>query len=391
VISTTDITQLKLIETQLQRSQKLESLGVLAGGIAHDFNNLMGGIYGLIDLANEETDSKIVSAYLSKALATIDRARELTAQLLTFATGGAPVQTLTSLIPFIQDTTQITLNRLGLFCKFEIDTDLFSCKIDKNQIRQVINNIITNAKEAMPKDGIIEIIAKNVTLGNNDRCTLTAGNYVKISIKDSGIGIPEKTIPRIFDPFFTTKEKSHGLGLPTSYSIINRHGGVIDVESVVGKGSTFHIYLPASTDPRDASVVPAKKQTINGNDKGTIIVMDDEDVMRETISTVLESLGYSVVSKSDGREVLAFFIHQTKSQHTIAGLLLDLTVPGGMGGKAVVEEIRKIDSEIPVFVASGYADDPVMKNPVKFGFNASICKPFRKFELAEMLQKYLRN
>lgn len=387
VVSTTDITQLKLMETQLLRTQKLESLGVLAGGIAHDFNNLMGGIYGLIDLANEEPNSKIVSNYLIRALATIDRARDLTAQLLTFATGGAPVQTLTSLNSFLQDTAQITLSRLGLRCKFEIGADLLPCNIDKIQIGQVINNIITNAKEAMPDAGSIEITAQNVTLGNNDHCILTAGSYVKLSIKDSGMGIPEKTKPRIFDPFFTTKEKSHGLGLPTSYSIINRHGGAIDVESNVGKGSTFHLYLPASIEPQDSTVTPAIKHKSEG--KGIIIIMDDEEVMRDTISKVLQSLGYSVVCKSDGKEVLAFFIQETKAEHSITGLLLDLTVPGGMGGKTVAEEIRKVDSEIPIFVASGYADDPVMRNPVKYGFNASICKPFRKFELAEMLEIHL--
>jgi PAS domain S-box-containing protein len=373
------------LEQQMQQTQKLESLGILAGGIAHDFNNLMGGIFGYIDLANEESDNRKVTMYLSKAMNTIDRARGLTAQLLTFAKGGAPVQKITPLFPFVQETANFALCGSNVSCCFDIAENLLSCNIDKNQISQIIDNIVINAQQAMPGGGAITISAKNIVLEIHEHFTLAPGDYVKISISDSGIGIPKEIVPRIFDPFYSTKTKGHGLGLTTCYSIINRHGGAIDVESEQGKGSTFHIYLPAS---KKSGIVNAPS-VVRHTGSGTIIVMDDEEVMRDSIRKMLEKLGYSVECKNNGKEVVEFFLNVTKNKHDISGLILDLTVPGGMGGKEAIAEIRKLNAKIPVFVTSGYADDPIIKNPAEYGFTASICKPFRKFELAEMFEKHL--
>jgi signal transduction histidine kinase/ActR/RegA family two-component response regulator len=374
-------------EQQLQQTQKLESLGLLAGGIAHDFNNLMGGIFGYIDMAREESKDEKVRLYLSKTMNTIDRARGLTAQLLTFAKGGAPVQKVTSLFPFIQGAAQFALSGSNVSCLFDVAEHLWLCNIDKNQIGQAIENIIINAKQAMPAGGTIEVTARNISQGEQEQSTLAPGNYVKISIKDSGIGIAKELLPLIFDPFYTTKTKGHGLGLATCYSIIKRHGGAIAVESQPCKGSTFHIYLPASAEPvLETTASPVVKH----KGSGTIIVMDDEEVMRDTIKHTLKTLGYSVICKNDGRETLESFIQETKAKRAITGLILDLTIPGGMGGKATVEEIRKLNTEIPVFVASGYADDPVMINPADYGFTASLGKPFIKNELEEMLERHLK-
>ncbi len=379
-------TEMRKLEEQVQQTQKLEALGILAGGIAHDFNNLMGGLFGYIDLANEESKGRKLSIYLSKAINTIDRARGLTAQLLTFAKGGAPVQKVTSLSSFIKETANFALSGSNISCRFDMAKNLWSCNIDKSQIIQVIDNIIINSQQAMPGGGTIDVKVKNISLGEREHITLHAGKYVKISINDSGIGIPKEILPRIFDPFYSTKAKGHGLGLTTSYSIINRHGGAIDVESEPGKGSTFHVYLPAS--PQSGSETTTSIVTHKGS--GTIIVMDDEEVIRDTIKKMLEILGYSVVCKNDGRAALECFFEEIKAQRTITGLILDLTVQGGMGGKEAVIEIRKMSAKIPVFVVSGYADDPIMKNPKDYGFTASICKPFRKIELAEMLEKHLK-
>jgi PAS domain S-box-containing protein len=375
------------LELQIQQTKKLESLGVLAGGIAHDFNNLMGGIFGYIDLAMAETKEDTVTSYLSKAITTIDRARALTQQLLTFAKGGAPIQAIAHLFPFIQETAKFALSGSNVLCQFNVPQDLWPCNFDKNQIGQVIDNIIINAQQAMPVGGTIVLSARNITLEENEHPILLKGNYVKISIKDCGIGIQKELLNRIFDPFFTTKAKGHGLGLATCYSIINRHGGCIDVESEQGKGSTFIVCLPASQEAALVAIKPTDK-THKGS--GTFLIMDDEKVMLETIGDMLASLGYTVVGKENGKDAVDFFVGEIKGNRKLSGMVFDLTVPGGMGGKAAVEKIRKLDSAIPVFVASGYAEDPVMKNPVEFGFTASICKPFRISELVEMLNKYMQ-
>ena len=245
-----DITERKRMEEDLQKSQKLESLGVLAGGIAHDFNNLMGGIFGYIDLANEANKEENVARYLAKALGTIDRARGLTQQLLTFSKGGAPVKKTDRFFPFVRDAALFALSGSSVSCRFDAPDDLRDGNFDRNQIGQVIDNIIINAQQAMPAGGTIEVSARNISFGQNERAGLSAGDYVRISIKDTGIGIPAEILPRIFDPFFTTKEKGHGLGLSTCYSIVNRHGGSISVESEPGKGSTFHVFFPAAGETR---------------------------------------------------------------------------------------------------------------------------------------------
>jgi two-component system, cell cycle sensor histidine kinase and response regulator CckA len=381
-----DITERKRMEEEIQRSQKLESLGVLAGGIAHDFNNLMGGIFGYIDIASEETKEDKVAGYLAKALTTIDRARGLTQQLLTFAKGGAPVRKIDQLFPFTRETALFALSGSNVSCRFDVPEDLWPGNFDRNQIGQVIDNIIINAQQAMPGGGEIAVTARNVSLKHERHPGMPPGDYVRISIKDAGIGIPEEILPRIFDPFFTTKTKGHGLGLATCYSIVNRHGGCIEVESEPGKGSTFHVYLPAA----DQKVAPsAKEEAVRHIGSGTIVVMDDEEVIRETVGSMLASFGYAVVCKENGRDAIDFFVSGIKANRKIAGMILDLTVPGGMGGKDAIAEIRNHCSKTPVFVASGYAEDPVMANPKAYGFTASICKPFRKADLAAMLHKYL--
>ncbi len=383
----TKLEQLKL-EQQIQQTQKLESLGVLASGIAHDFNNLMGGIYGYVDLAIERSTDDIITQYLMKAISTIERARSLTGQLLTFAKGGAPVQKTAQLIPFIQDTVQFALSGSNVSCRFAIADNLRMCNIDKNQIGQVIDNIIINAEQAMPNGGTIDVRAANVYLEEHEVLSLPRGDYVKISVSDTGVGILRESLPYIFDPFYTTKSRGHGLGLATCYSIVHRHGGAIDVESEPGRGSTFHVYLPASNDPT-AAMTAAETRHIG---QGTFIVMDDEEVMRDAIRNMLESFGYTVVCRNDGRETIHYFEEALREKRPIAGFILDLTVPGGMGGKTAVSEIRRLslNADIPVYAASGYADDPVMKNPAAFGFTGSLCKPFRKGALAEMLEKTMK-
>jgi len=375
------------IEQQIQQIEKLESLGILAGGIAHDFNNLMGGIFGYIDLASGISRDDTLSDHLEKAMSTIDRTRGLTQQLLTFAKGGAPIQKIGRLFPFVQETAQFALSGSNVSCHFNVQENLWACSFDKNQIGQVFDNIIINAQQAMPVGGTIALTARNVTLAEKEHAVLPKGDYVKISVKDDGVGIQKELVSKIFDPFFTTKAKGHGLGLATCYSIVKRHEGCIDVESEMGKGSTFHVYLPASADTVLSS---NEKSDIMHRGKGAFLVMDDEEVIRETVRRILTSFGYTVVCKANGNDAVEFFEAETREQRTVAGMLFDLTVPGGMGGVDAVKYIRNINTDVPVFVASGYAEDPVMKIPAEYGFTASICKPFMISELSEMLNKYMK-
>ncbi len=382
-----DTTERKKTEETIQKAQRLESLGVLAGGIAHDFNNLLGGIYGYIDLAYSESSDEKVCKYLNSTLSTIDRARALTTQLLTFAKGGSPVRNVSALVPLLQETVEFALRGSNCTATFNIDKNLWQCNIDKNQISQVIENITINAQQAMPGGGTIEISAENITLNDSAHPLLSSGNYVKVSIKDNGTGIAKNVMPHIFDPFYSTKPKGYGLGLATSYSIINRHDGCIEVDSEVDCGSTFHVYLPAAPE----SIVVFPTQTKRHKGCGIFIIVDDEEVVRNTTSSMLELMGYSTVCISEGRAALDYYEKERNAGHQLTAFIVDLTIPGGMGGKEIINEIRKFNSSIPVFAMSGYADDAVMNDPSKFGFTASIAKPFMIVQLSAMLDSALSN
>ena len=299
-----DITEIQAQKKALDNLQKLESLAILAGGIAHDFNNVLGGVYGYLDMAAGETNKKTVAGYLSKALASIDRARGLTRQLLTFAKGGAPIKKVESLVSFIEDATKFALSGSKIGCVFSIPADLWVCEFDRNQIGQVIDNIVINAQQAMPDGGTIRVSAENTLMAEMTHPLLPAGKYVKISFADEGIGMPREILTRIFDPFYTTKPKGHGLGLATCHSIVKRHGGCIDVDSEPGKGSTFHVFLPAAPDSAADETV-ASALTHQGT--GTILVMDDEKYMLEITSAMLQSLGYGTICVKTGSEALKQF------------------------------------------------------------------------------------
>jgi len=386
VVVVRDIGERKRTEEQLLKAQKLESLGILAGGIAHDFNNLLGGIFGYIDLAGELCKDSDTSQCLSKAMSTIERARALTRQLLTFSKGGVPVQEIGPLFPYIQEIAQFALSGSNVVCRYNVPDDLWTCNFDKNQIGQVIENLIINAQQAMPEGGKIEVTARNIVLEEKEHPYLSKGKYVKVSVRDSGVGIPKEILSKIFDPFFTTKSKGHGLGLATSHSIVNRHCGYLNVESEVGKGSVFQVYLPATGETGSA----AEKSVVRHHTgEGTILVMDDEAVIREVLTRMLKTFGYSVVCRENGKDAVEYAAAENQARRHLSAMIFDLTVPDGMGGKDAVAEIRKFNTYTPVFVASGYAEDPIMKNPSSYGFTASLSKPFTLIELAEVFEKHV--
>ena len=378
-----DITKRKRAEEAILTAQRLESLGILAGGIAHDFNNLLAGIFGNINLAAGMAENKDLLKILDQTSSTIERARSLTGQLLTFAKGGIPVKKIGELAPFIEGTVKFALSGSNVSCSFKIQEDLLFAEFDKNQMGQVLDNLVINAKQAMSESGKMEIIAENITLSGNGHTDNGSEKYVKITVKDYGTGIPQDVLPKIFDPFFSTKQNGVGLGLATSYSIIKRHGGFIEVVSETGKGSAFSIFLPAV----DRVLTDEAEAIMEHKGGGIFVVMDDQDLIRMTTGKMLESLGYTAVLKEDGESVLKYFENNRKK---IKGMIFDLTIPGGMSGLEAISILRKHCDEVPVFVSSGYADDPVMAHPEEYGFTASLSKPFKKEELICVLEKHLK-
>jgi len=393
-----DITNRKELEVkqqelkyQLNQSQKLESLGLLAGGIAHDFNNLLGGMFGYVEMAQMEItegDLDLASKNLKSASSIFDRTKVLTQQLLTFSKGGAPTLKSEEIEPLIRAHIPDAISISNSTIKYMFDTDLWQCNCDKNQIGQVIHNILCNAQESMPKGGNITVAAKNVHFDSDNAYSgHKMGDYIKISITDVGRGIAKDALPKIYDPFYTTKRVGKGLGLATVYSIIKRHNGLIDVETELEEGSTFDVYLPAASTKE--SIDHSEKGEPNRS-LGRVLIMDDEDFIRVIESSILKRMGYEVVMSKDGDEAISLFSEAHSSGNDFAFTLLDLTIPNGMGGKETVKAIKQLDEKAVVFVVSGYADDPVMQNPSQYGFVDKISKPFRQAAFVEVLHRNVK-
>lgn len=379
-----DMTDKQKLLTVLQRTDKLEAIGVLAGGIAHDFNNLLSGIFGFIELARMTDDVKKIATYLDQALIAFERAKNLTRQLLAFAKGGAPMRKTGYLEPVIRDAVLFALSGSAITCEFNIAENLWAADFDKGQIEQVIDNIVINAQQAMPTGGKISLTATNLELRDGDHPLLKPGNFIRISITDTGTGMTPDILQRVFDPFFTTRQKGNGLGLTTCYAIIHKHAGMIDVESAVGKGSTFHILLPASPRMPERDDVPVSPSHCG---KGNILIMDDEAFVRKLLKNLLSGMGYNVVEAKNGEEAIK---QLGETAVPIDAAIFDLTIQGGMGGKDAIIQVRKQFPDLPVIVSSGYSEDPVMARPQQYGFTDRLNKPFRKDELATLLSRHIR-
>jgi PAS domain S-box-containing protein len=380
-----DTTEKRKLLENAQRTDKLESIGLLAGGIAHDFNNLLSGLFGYIDLALGNTNDPSVSKYLEKALDVFNRARDLTRQLLTFSKGGAPIRKTGNIGKYVRDSVVFALSGSSVICEFSIADDLNECDFDENQIGQVVDNVVINAVQAMPSGGRLNVGIKNVLLTSENYVNLQEGNYIVVSVTDTGVGIPPSIINRIFDPFFTTKKNGNGLGLATCFSIVKKHDGIIHVESELGKGSTFYIYLP-SKNHAERSIELTHVVKHKGN--GLIVIMDDEEFILEILDRMLTDMGYDVVQTRSGEDLLATVDELEQYGRIIKAGILDLTIPGGMGGRDTVKKLREKYSVLPIFASSGFSEDPIMAFPAQFGFTASICKPYRKLDLATLLNTF---
>ena len=386
-----DISERKKMEEEVQKIEKLESLGILAGGIAHDFGNLLTVILGNLSLMelygkDEKSVSEAVEVFETTKIAA-HRAKNLTQQLLTFSKGGAPVKKVVSIVKLVKDTASFALSGSAVKCELSMPDDLWQVEIDEGQIGQIINNLIINAAQAMPGGGIIRICAENLIIKAEDCLPLREGKYIKLSIQDQGIGIPEKYLQKVFDPYFSTKSTGSGLGLAISYSIVKKHEGHITVESQSGVGTTFHIYLPASEKENLLSKRSAQKMLHSG--KGKILCMDDQQQITEMLARMLIHLGYEVESARGGDEAIELYEKAKKSGHPFDAVILDLTIPGGIGGKEVIQKLCEIDSDVKGIVSSGYSNDLILAEYERYGFKGAVAKPYEIGELSDILCKVM--
>ncbi len=378
--------RIKLDEERLKAS-KLDSLGLLAGGIAHDFNNLLTTILGNISMTKTWVNSRDhLFQFLSEAENASLRAKRLTQQLLTFAKGGTPLKKPLALKEVVSESAAFALSGSPTHCHCDIPDDLWLTEADEGQIGQVIHNLAINAHQAMPTGGTLTIKAENVTKSTeqaHQSQLAEAGKYIKLTVQDTGSGIPPYALQKIFDPYYSTKQTGSGLGLSTAYSIIKNHQGRLSALSLQGQGATFVIHLPAAEAPTTTPQASASRLT----GEGRILVMDDEESIRLLLGEMLRHLGYQVDCVAEGQEAVVRYQEAYHAQQPFYAVILDLTVTGGLGGKDTVQQLRKFDPQVKAIVASGYSNDPVLSGYSNFGFKGVVAKPFRLAELSEALHQ----
>ncbi|HEX2862595.1 MAG TPA: ATP-binding protein, partial [Lacunisphaera sp.] len=379
------------LQTELERSSRLESLGVLAGGIAHDFNNLLTTILGNLGLASmDKRAMEAAGDCIGEAERGARRARDITQQLLTFAKGGDPVRTAVALPEIISEAANFARHGSKVRFEFDLPRDAPPANVDAGQISRVVHNLVINAVQAMPDGGVVTLALKAVSLRADEVDALPAGPYLQLTIADTGKGMPPEVLSRIFDPYFSTKSLAgnSGLGLATVRSIIKKHRGHIEVESIVGRGTTFRIWLAAATQGAARATVVNPRFTVSR--PARVLVMDDEDAIRRVAGRMLSLAGHEAVFATEGAEAVEAYEGARKAGRPFDVVIFDLTVPGGMGGKEAVEELRKVDPDIRAIASSGYSSDPVMANPQAYHFRSCLPKPYDIPDLIRVMEEVRR-
>jgi len=384
LISAVDITERKRLEEEVVKNSKIESLGVFAGGIAHDFNNLLTAILGNISLAQMDVpDNTIVHTTLREAEKATLRARDLTQQLLTFSKGGAPIKKISDITSLVKETIAFILSGSRVKCRYNVDEMLWHADVDRGQFSQVVQNCVINALQAMPEGGEIIVAMENVAISRKDNFPVENGDYVKISIVDNGEGISEEALGRIFDPYFTTKSSGSGLGLAIVYSIIRKHNGHIAITSRQGSGTTVTMYLPASGEKIRGDNDQGKMEIFAG---GKILLMDDDPMILDTGTRMLNRLGFHVQTAVNGEQALECYAKAVEKGPAFDLVIMDLTIPGGMGGVETLKHLKSIDSNVRTIVSSGYSNDPVMSHYTEYGFMGVMAKPYQLEELQQVIE-----
>ncbi len=382
-----DISARKQAEEDMLRARKIESVGVLAGGIAHDFNNLLTGILANVSMAKHlATEQASLVSRLSEAEKACQQAAALTQQLLTFSKGGAPVREPISVATLIRESVDFALHGAAVRAKFNMAPDLWPAHVDAGQMHQVIHNVVLNAAQAMPSGGVVSVRAGNVVLEPQSIPTLEAGRYIQLTVTDHGSGIPDHVRPNIFDPYYTTKEHGSGLGLSIAYAIVTKHDGHITVDSVPNSGSTFTIYLPTTTESIPSAPRPLYAQ-VSG--RGHILALDDEDYILDLLHEMLDHMGYTVTCCRDGTEAIEAYQRAMAENRPIAAVILDITIPGGMGGYETFKHLCGLNPDLKAILSSGYTNSPLMANFAEYGFAGVIAKPYTVDKLQDVLFRVL--
>jgi PAS domain S-box-containing protein len=383
-----DINRRKTTEEERLKTSKLESLGTLAAGIAHDLDNILTVISGNIGLAQIGT-SDGPSNYLpslSKAGRAAEYAAHLSNQLLTFAKGSMPHKQIAAVGELLAQACEFALHGSNLRAEVDIPTDLGKAEVDVDQIKQVVNALILNARDAMPFGGIVRLAAQNHEIKPDDGILLPPGHYIKVSVSDHGEGITPEVAVKMFDPYFTTKSLASGLGLSISQSVLKKHGGLLHLESTCADGSTFAFYLPAAAARVSRPEVGGRERRFQF-DRQRVLVMDDDASIRELTSQLLGTLGYDVTTVADGQEAIKTYERALRGGEKFQAVILDATVRGGMGGVAAIERLRHVDPEVTAIIASGYSDEAALSEFLAYGFRGALPKPFTRTELGDVLQR----
>ncbi len=380
VVNCRDITEFKRMETSLKRMQKLETIGSLAGRIAHDFNNTLTVILGHISVSKISADHDRRVASLMEAEKGVFKARDMTQQLLFFAEGGSPVKERISVKEIIEEVVESSEGESNIAIQSELQEPLPSIEADAGQIRQVIHNLLLNARQAMPRGGVITVMASDVELETGNTCGLTGGEYVKIEIIDRGIGIAGKYREKIFDPYFSTKSKGRGLGLAMAYSIVVNHKGAMDFYSEPGKGTSFFLYLPTPGEQEEEW--EERPEAAAGS--GKILIFDDDESIRQVACLLLETLGYAPVVSEDEDGILNMI-----EKEPFEAVIMELTTDMADDARLLAQRIRQLDRAVKLIVSSGVSNDYVLAKYKDFGFDGVLRKPYRLEEMGETLNKLL--
>lgn len=379
-----DISHRQQAEKDRQIIHKLESVGTLAGGIAHDFNNILTGLFGNISLVRMHLDADHPAfRYVEQAEKSLSRATTLTARLLTFAKGGEPVTEAVSLAELVEETVMFDLSGSNVKLVLDAQEGLWQAEADRGQIQQVFSNLAINANQAMADGGRLFITLRNYEHGENDSLSaLPPGRYLHALVQDEGVGISPRHLSRVFDPYFSTKQAGRGLGLASVYSIVSKHRGLITVSSEPGSGTTFCLYLPASDRSAKGTFKSAPAAVTSAIHSAHVLVMDDDPEVCAIVRAMLERMQCRVDTVEDGQQAIDHYRRALAAGQRYDLVILDLTVPGGWGGKETIGPLLEVDPDARVVVSSGYTEDPIMSRFMVYGFQAVLPKPYvyRQFE-----------
>ena len=374
------------LESQMLRLDSLESLSLLTGGVAHDFNNLLTVVLGNVSMARLELqESGSLAEQLLLAEKAAMQAKALTDQLLRLAKGDSSAADAVTIDEIVEEGAQFILRGTNVSYSVEKDEKLWPAHVNRGQMAQVVNNLVINARQAMPQGGVLRVSLENKTLKSEAVEGLKAGDYICIEFSDKGMGISSEDITHIFEPYYTTKQDGSGLGLASSLSIIKKYGGIISADSELGKGTTFKIYLPRSEQEKPIHSLDSVSNYTIQKGSGRILIMDDMEAMMLVAGEILEALGYATVLTSNGEEAIESYKRAKESGAPFDAVVFDLTVPGGMGGEEACKLLRAFDPDLVAIATSGYTNSHVMSDYQGAGFNAVIPKPYRIKEMSRVL------